>query len=113
MELNEYQAIAEKTAVYPKDVALVYGALGLTGEAGEVAEKIKKMIRDDDGELTEERRQLLKKELGDVLWYIATLAREMNFSLEEIAQHNVEKLQARLEQNKLNGDGDTREEKQA
>lgn len=110
MELNEYQAIAKTTALYPKESAIIYPALGLTGEAGEVAEKVKKMIRDDGGEMTDERRELLKKELGDVLWYISAIATDLDLTLEEIAQHNANKLRSRMEQNLLQGDGDTREE---
>jgi NTP pyrophosphatase (non-canonical NTP hydrolase) len=74
MELSEYQRLSRRTAEYPRDAWLSYPALGLAGEAGEVAEHAKKVIRDDGGAVTEERRGALKKELGDVLWYVAQLA---------------------------------------
>ncbi len=87
---------------------LIYPTLGLVGEAGEIAEKVKKMIRDDGGKLTAERRDLLKKELGDVLWYLAQLCTELGFDMDEVANHNLEKLFSRKDRGKLGGDGDTR-----
>jgi NTP pyrophosphatase (non-canonical NTP hydrolase) len=109
MTFSEYEHEAEKTALYPaKGNNIMYPTLGLVGEAGEVAEKIKKMIRDDDGILTPERREGVKKELGDVLWYIAALAREIDVTMEDIARANIEKLSSRKDRNKLNGDGDDR-----
>ena len=87
---------------------LIYPTLGLVGEAGEIAEKIKKMIRDDGGMLTAERRDLLKKELGDVMWYLAQLCTELGFDMDEVANHNLEKLFSRKDRGKLTGDGDTR-----
>jgi len=109
MRLSEYQARSRETAVYPGVGAnLLYPTLGLCGEAGEVAEKIKKMIRDDAGQLSGERREALSKELGDVLWYLAQLATEADLDLGEIAQANLEKLQSRLQRNVLQGSGDDR-----
>ena len=108
MKLNEYQNKAISTAIYPKTFAIMYPVLGLNGEAGEVAEKVKKVIRDYGGNFTSEHKQEISKELGDVLWYIAATARDLGYSLEEIAQINIDKLQARKVNNKLNGSGDNR-----
>ena len=87
---------------------LTYPALGLCGEAGEAAEKVKKAIRDDAGELTPERRDALAAELGDVLWYVAQLATEAGLELDEIARSNLEKLLSRRERAVLHGSGDSR-----
>lgn len=109
MTLNDYQAIASTTALYPQSGSnLLYPVLGLCGETGEIAEKVKKMIRDDAGVLTDERKTLLIKELGDVLWYLSQIARELNVSLEEVATINVEKLRSRHARNALHGSGDER-----
>lgn len=109
MELADYQARSRATAVYPDAGSnLLYPTLGLCGEAGEVAEKIKKMVRDDDGVLTDERRAALAKELGDVLWYLAQLATEADLELEAIAAANIEKLGSRQRRNMLQGSGDDR-----
>jgi NTP pyrophosphatase (non-canonical NTP hydrolase) len=109
MTLQEYQDEARKTAIYPnKDNNFIYPTLGLAGEAGEVAEKIKKVIRDNDGIVSEEKKQEVTKELGDVLWYVANLAKELGVSLEEVAQKNIEKLQSRQQRNELHGSGDNR-----
>jgi NTP pyrophosphatase (non-canonical NTP hydrolase) len=104
--LNEYQAEACSTAVYPDPVGIPYLALGLTSEAGEVAGKIKKVLR-GDYELDLVKGQL-RKELGDVLWYLAVLAEELDISLEILAQENLNKLRARKENGTLQGDGDNR-----
>ena len=109
MDLSEYQSRARATAVYPKaGDNLLYPTLGLCGEAGEVAEKIKKMVRDDDGVLTDERRAALAKELGDVLWYLAQIATEADLELAAIAAANIEKLSSRQRRNMLQGSGDDR-----
>jgi len=109
MNFNEYQEKSKKTAIYPNQGKnFIYPTLGLVGEAGEVAEKIKKVIRDNDGLLTEEKIQELKKELGDVLWYIAQMCIELNLTLDEVAEHNIEKLYSRMERGKLQGSGDER-----
>ena len=89
MTFNEYQKLAKSTAIYPDGYRMVYPTLGLTGEAGEVAEKV-------------------KKELGDVLWYLSAIASDLNISLEDIAQTNVEKLKSRLKRDKIKGSGDNR-----
>jgi NTP pyrophosphatase (non-canonical NTP hydrolase) len=109
MELSEYQAMSRATAVYPNaGDDLLYPTLGLCGEAGEVAEKIKKMVRDDAGVLTDERRAALSKELGDVLWYLAQIATEADLELDAIAEANIEKLGSRQRRNVLQGSGDDR-----
>jgi NTP pyrophosphatase (non-canonical NTP hydrolase) len=109
MTFQEYQEESRKTAVYPnKDNNFIYPTLGLAGEAGEVAEKIKKVIRDGNGIVTEEKKGEITKELGDVLWYVANLAKELGISLEEVAQKNLEKLQSRQQRNELHGSGDNR-----
>src|ERR1039457_6959577 len=95
MDLAEYQKLSRRTAEYPREAWLAYPALGLSGEAGEVAEQAKKTIRDDGGQVTDERRAAMAKELGDVLWYVAQLASELQLDLDEIAQANLDKLLSR------------------
>jgi NTP pyrophosphatase (non-canonical NTP hydrolase) len=109
VRLSDYQRRSRATAVYP-DAGhnLTYPALGLCGEAGEAAEKVKKAIRDDGGALTGERRAALAAELGDVLWYVAQLATEAGLDLDEIAEENLSKLLSRKDRNVLQGSGDTR-----
>jgi NTP pyrophosphatase (non-canonical NTP hydrolase) len=109
MNFEEYQKKSRKTALYPKiGENYVYPTMGLVNEAGEVAGKVKKIFRDKNGVLDDETRYAIKKELGDVLWYIAQLATELNLTLDEIAQYNIEKLYSRLERGTINGDGDNR-----
>ncbi len=108
MELSEYQRLARRTAEYPRAAWLAYPALGLAGEAGEVAEHAKKAIRDDRGEVSDERRAAMSKELGDVLWYVAQLASELGLELDEIARANLEKLLSRQRRGVLSGSGDER-----
>jgi len=109
MNFEEYQKKSRKTAIYPdKGNNFVYPVLGLIGESGEVAEKIKKVIRDRNGVFSEEQRQEIKKELGDVLWYLAQIATELGLSLDEIAVFNIKKLESRKKRNKLHGNGDNR-----
>lgn len=108
MELSEYQRLSRRTAQYPRQAWLAYPALGLAGEAGEVAEHAKKAIRDDDGTVSGQRRQAIAKELGDVLWYVAQLATELDLDLDEIAQGNLVKLLSRQQRGVLSGSGDDR-----
>ena len=108
MKLNEYQNRARATAIYPRHTALAYCVLGLTGEAGEVADKVKKIIRDNDGVLTKESKQEIAKELGDVLWYLANLSAELGFDLQSVAEMNIQKLVSRKQRGKLSGSGDNR-----
>ncbi len=109
-DFKTYQAQAMTTAVYPGrgEGNFVYPTLGLAGETGEICEKIKKAIRDEGGQISEERRSLLAKELGDVLWYVATLATELGLDLDEIAAGNLAKLAARKEAGRIHGSGDLR-----
>jgi NTP pyrophosphatase (non-canonical NTP hydrolase) len=108
VELHEYQRLSRRTAEYPREAWLAYPALGLAGEAGEVAEHAKKAIRDDAGTVSDERRAAMAKELGDVLWYVAQLASELGLALEEIAQENLHKLSSRQRRGVLSGSGDDR-----
>ncbi|MFZ3057784.1 MAG: nucleoside triphosphate pyrophosphohydrolase family protein [Minisyncoccales bacterium] len=109
MTFQEYQEEARKTAIYPnKNNNFIYPTLGLAGEAGEVAEKIKKVIRDGNGIVSEEKKEEITKELGDVLWYVANLAKELGVTLEDVAQKNLLKLQSRQQRNELHGSGDNR-----
>ena len=108
MELSEYQRLSRRTAQYPREAWLAYPALGLAGEAGEVAEHAKKAIRDDGGEIAPERREAMAKELGDVLWYVAQLASELDLDLDEVAQGNLDKLLSRQRRGVLSGSGDDR-----
>lgn len=109
VHLSDYQQRSRATAVYPDAGSnLTYPALGLCGEAGEAAEKVKKAIRDDGGELTAERREALAAELGDVLWYVAQLATEAGLELDEIARQNLDKLLSRQSRAVLQGSGDFR-----
>ena len=109
MNFNDYQTKSRKTAKYPAiGHPVIYPTLGLVNEAGEVAGKIKKVFRDKDGEINAETREALKAELGDVLWYMAQVATELDLTLDEIAEYNIEKLYSRLERGKIKGDGDNR-----
>ena len=103
MRFNEYQEEASKTAIYPEQYKIVYPALGLAGEAGEVAEKVKKHIR--DGVLNVDD---LKKELGDVLWYLAAIASDLGLNLDEVAEANLQKLRSRQARGVISGNGDNR-----
>jgi len=102
-DFTHYQEKTVQTAIYPEDQALEYLALGLNGEAGEVAEKVKKHIRDGK-ELDED----FAKELGDVLWYLTRLVDELNADMSDVAQQNLDKLLDRKERDKLSGSGDHR-----
>lgn len=109
MDFKEYQEKSRKTAIYPNiGDNFIYPTLGLAGEAGEVAEKIKKVIRDKGGVVDDETRELIKKELGDVLWYVSQLATELKLSLDDIGETNIKKLYDRLERGKISGNGDSR-----
>jgi len=117
MELNEYQKLASTTAEYPKtvkdlnpeaNVGLLYTVLGLCGEAGELANKVKKVLRDDDGVLSPEKRVALIKELGDCSWYLSETARQLATTLENVAQLNIDKLFDRKDRGVIKGSGDDR-----
>lgn len=106
---DEYQQGAMTTADgIPDDLLIIYPTLGLAGEAGEVVEKIKKVLRNDNGKFTKEKRAEIAKELGDVLWYIAVLANNIGYKLSEIAEMNHAKLKDRKERGVIKSEGDNR-----
>lgn len=110
MTFDEYQKQALSTVLSTGDEFkdLLHWVLGITGEAGEVAEKLKKIIRDKDSVVSEEDKRELAKELGDVLWYLAVFAHDLGVPMDEIAQTNLDKLQSRKDRGVLGGSGDNR-----
>lgn len=109
MNFDEYQKKASKTAIFPKvRERYVYPTLGLVGETGEFVEKIKKIFRDKNGKISKIDKEEIVKELGDVLWYLSQVAKELNISFEEIAEKNIQKLSSRKIRGKLHGKGDNR-----
>jgi NTP pyrophosphatase (non-canonical NTP hydrolase) len=108
MSFDIYQEKTGETAMYPPDKAIEYLTLGLCSEAGEVAGKLKKIIRDHDGVIDEGLAQKLSLEIGDVLWYVAQLATTLGLQLSEIAEDNLNKLAARKMQGTIKGSGDNR-----
>lgn len=111
MTLDDYQTLAVSTSIYPDQGSiggLVYTALKLNGEAGEVAEKVGKIVRDNNGIISPAQKLEMAKELGDVLWYVSTCGREIGYSLATIAKLNLEKLASRKKRNALSGSGDNR-----
>ena len=114
MNFNQYQEYAEQFDLFAQekykasDPAFMAKVLGLVGEAGETAEKFKKILRDKAGEISEEDKLEILKELGDVLWYIATITRYLGADFQTFADMNIKKLSKRLEDNKLHGSGDNR-----
>ena len=103
MGLNAYQKAAAETAIYKAEHSILYPALGLAGEAGEVANKVKKMLRDGNVD-----RPSIAAEVGDVLWYIAALSRDLNLDMQDLAMKNLEKLYGRKARGTLQGSGDKR-----
>lgn len=112
MTFDEYQRAARSTALYPEEAKLLYPVLKLAGEAGEVSEKLGKLMRDERWQpgqaLSEEARDDLIRELGDVLWYLASTAADLDVGLDEVARINVAKLRDRAERGVLHGSGDDR-----
>ena len=108
MTFDEYQVAARSTAIYPGEMRVVYPTIGLAGETGEVAEKVKKTLRDVGGTFDGERRDAIAAELGDVLWYVAMIAADLDLSLDQVARLNVEKLRSRAARHRLHGSGDNR-----
>lgn len=108
MKINDYQNATVKTAIYPPEIAVMYLALGLAGEAGEVANKVKKVVRDHGGNFNEIDKSVIAGELGDVCWYVVRMAAELGFDMETILAANQDKLESRKERNVLSGDGDNR-----
>ncbi|WP_320664514.1 nucleoside triphosphate pyrophosphohydrolase family protein [Prochlorococcus sp. MIT 1223] len=109
MNLNHYQHNSRRTALYP-DLGNnpIYPTLGLAGEAGEVADKVKKILRDNNGIFDPDAKEAIKLELGDVLWYVAQLSSELGFELNDVAQANLDKLASRAKRGQISGDGDDR-----
>ena len=105
-DLDMYQQVAKTTAIYPREQAIIYPTLGLTGEAGEVANKVKKVLR--DGTEIKDVSKDIASEIGDCLWYISVLAGDIGWDLESIAKLNIDKLQDRANRGKLSGSGDNR-----
>ena len=111
MDFDEYQQLANRTGNFEgkqAEFAMMYLALGVTSEAGEIADKIKKIIRNDNGVVSEEKREAIKAEIGDVLWYLSQLARHFNYSFSEVAKSNIEKLSDRAKRKVIASDGDNR-----
>jgi NTP pyrophosphatase (non-canonical NTP hydrolase) len=108
MKFKTYQDGAKTTAVYPESAKYIYPTLGLCGEAGEVAEKIKKVIRDNNGVFTEEKKTEIVKEIGDVLWYVSALCSDLGVDMGDVAQKNLDKLFSRKERGVIHGNGDNR-----
>ena len=108
MQFREYQEAALKTAIYPgqgDNIGFLYVALGVAGEAGEIANKVKKLLRDG---VTLEAQDAIRAEIGDVLWYLAALSTELGTALEDIAEENLDKLNRRMDSGTLRGSGDER-----
>ena len=104
-----YENLAGQTAIFPEEKALEYLALGMTSEAGEVAGKVKKLIRDgEDKEGFEMKKLAIASEIGDVLWYCAMMAKEVGVPLNDILKENLKKLHSRKERGTLHGSGDNR-----
>ncbi|MES2971689.1 MAG: nucleoside triphosphate pyrophosphohydrolase family protein [Patescibacteria group bacterium] len=110
MTLDEYQEKATTTALFTGDefMDLLHWTLGIGGEAGEITEKIKKIVRDKHGKVSDQDREDLMKEVGDVLWYLAVLTGHLGYSFDEVARVNLDKLQSRQKRGKLGGSGDNR-----
>ena len=119
MDFNEYQKAAMETAVYPNEIKkfdqedtellrVSYTIFGLVGEAGEIAQKLKKLLRDKRGFVSQEFRHQISLELGDVLWYCAALATELGLNLDDVVQSNLNKLCRRKEAGTIQGEGDHR-----
>jgi len=108
MEIKDYQNKAVETAIYGVGNCITYPALGLANEAGEVLGKIKKVLRDKDGVFDEEACTAIGDEIGDTLWYMAALARDLNLDLNKIAERNLTKLYDRKLRQVIGGSGDNR-----
>lgn len=108
MDMNEYQQLAMQIAPYPATQRIIYPTLGLTGESGEVADKVKKVMRDNCGFFDNHRKAEIAREIGDVLWNCAALARDLGYDLDVIAHMNIAKLSSRKERNVIGGEGDNR-----
>lgn len=108
MLFDDYQKEAMKNKVYGYGDKIIYPVLGLGNEAGEVQGKVKKVLRDNNGQFTEESKKAIADELGDVLWYLAACAEDLGYGLDAIAQMNIEKLTSRRQRGVIQGSGDNR-----
>jgi NTP pyrophosphatase (non-canonical NTP hydrolase) len=108
MNFEDYQTQASKTAIYNDADVVIYPVLGLLSEAGEVAGKVKKVLRDNNGQFLPEHREAIADEVGDCLWYIASICTDLGFGMETIAQRNLDKLNSRMARGVIQGSGDTR-----
>lgn len=108
MEASNYQKWSKSTAIYKPEGAIAYLTLGLVGEAGEVANKVKKVLRDNNGEMTPEITEKIGDEIGDTMWYVVRLLDELGLDIREILQKNHDKLEDRKARNKIQGSGDNR-----
>lgn len=106
--LEDYQMFVRQTKVYDKEYNLVYPVLGLVNEAGEVAGKVKKLMRDDNGQLTQERFSEIVDELGDVLWYITATADDLGITISDVFYLNYQKITSRKQRGMIKGSGDNR-----
>ncbi len=108
ISMNDYQEAALSTAIYPNDGKISYLALAICGEAGELADKVKKVLRDKKGQFYNADLTAIALELGDILWYGANLAKVLGFDLSEIANLNIEKIKGRVRRGTIHGNGDNR-----
>jgi NTP pyrophosphatase (non-canonical NTP hydrolase) len=108
LDMDKYQYLAMTTKKYPESYKLIYPTLGLTGEAGELANKVKKILRDDEGKIGQKKAEQIFYELGDCLWYIAAIADDLGIPLTTVADANLRKLKKRDEEDKIKGEGDNR-----
>ena len=108
MDMNEYQQWTETTRLYPENFYIYYPAMELGGEAGAILNQVKKIARDDDSVLTDERREAIAKEAGDVLWSLARVLGDIGVSLSDVAYMNVDKLTKRMSNGTIQGSGDDR-----
>lgn len=108
MEMGEYQKLAQAFMIYPESQKVNYPILGLTSEAGEVADKYKKIIRDKNGQMSDEDRTEILREVGDVLWYLSAICTDINMPLHQAALMNIQKLNSRLSRDVIKGSGDHR-----
>jgi NTP pyrophosphatase (non-canonical NTP hydrolase) len=111
LDFDMYQSRAKETAIYPgrgKLLGLLYATIGLTGEAGELANKVKKILRDSNGSITDETKEAIAGEIGDTLWYCATICDELDLRMAKVANDNIIKLANRKFLGKISGEGDKR-----
>jgi NTP pyrophosphatase (non-canonical NTP hydrolase) len=108
-DFDKYQQLCLKSSIHSKTKhGYIIPALGVTGEAGEVADKIKKVLRDDNGKISTAKRNEISKEIGDMLWYTSMLCTEIGLKLSDVIKLNLEKIAYRSKENKIHGSGDNR-----